>query len=135
LSGSFPYSRRSASVNTPGIAFDLNGPAFQPLPFTTTLSPTTALPAVDPHLGLPVTSQWNVAWQRQFGADQDFTATYAGAWGSNLLRKDLVTPLGSILATGGGMEQVTYNAGASHYDGLQLQFLRRMSRGLQAMVS
>ena len=33
------------------------------------------------------------------------------------------------------MEQVTYNAGASHYDGLQLQFLRRMSRGLQAMVS
>lgn len=135
LSSGFPYSRSNLSVNNPGIPFDVNGPAFQPLPLTTTLSPTTSVWAVDPHLTLPVTYQWNAAWQRQFGASQAFTATYIGAWGRNLLRKDLVTPPGSILAAGGGAAQVTYNAGYSHYDGMQLQFLRRMSRGVQVMAA
>ena len=135
LDDGFPYSRRSGTVNSPAIPFDLNGAAFQPLPFTTTVSPTTSLTAVDPHLSLPVTYHWNIAFERQFGSSQALTATYAGAWGTNLLRKDLVTPAGSVLAAGGGVAAVTYNAGYSHYDGLQLQFLRRMSRGLQVMAS
>jgi len=53
LDDGFPHSRRSGTVNSPAIPFDLNGAAFQPLPFTTTVSPTTSLTAVDPHLSSP----------------------------------------------------------------------------------
>src|SRR5262249_42152204 len=100
LAYSFSYNRSTVTTNFPAIPFDLNGTAFSPLPFTTALSPTTVLPAVDPHLTLPVTYQWNLAWERQFGPNQSFTATYVGAWATNLLRRDVVTPAGSILAAG-----------------------------------
>jgi hypothetical protein len=134
LNYSFPYRRSTATVNSPAIPFDLNGPAFQPLPFTTTLSSTAALSAVDPHLKVPLTREWNVGWERQFGPDQTFSATYVGAQATNLLRRDVVTPAGSILASGGDVE-VTRNGGYSHYDGLQLEFLRRMSHGVQSLIS
>jgi hypothetical protein len=133
----FPYYRYTSTDNEPAIPFDLNSPAFQPLPFSTMISPTTYVRAVDPHLDLPVSYQWNVAWERKFRDNQSFTATYAGARGSRLLRQDLVEPPNSIFATatGGGAARVTYNAGYSRYDALQLQFMRRLSGGLQLRVS
>jgi hypothetical protein len=135
MASDLPYNRITSTFNNPAIPFDLSSPAFQPLPFTTAIPPNAFVVAVDPHLDLPVTWQWNAAWERSFGSNQALTATYAGAWGRNLLRQDLVVPPGSILATRGGSAGVTYNADYSHYEALQLGFLRRMSRGLQALVS
>jgi hypothetical protein len=135
LDGLFPYVRSVIQSNLPAIPFDWNDPVFRPAPFTLELSPSTAVQAVDPSLQAPLTYQWNAAWERRFGEGQSLTATYAGAWGTRLLRLDSVTPRGSILAQGGGMANVTYNAGRSRYDALQLRWQRRMSRGVQALAS
>jgi hypothetical protein len=105
------------------------------LPLATTIPPNTVVSAVDPALKTPLTYHWNVAWERAFGASQTVTVTYAGAKGMNLLRRDLVIFPGSADVPNGAAAAVTRNADSSSYRSLQLQALRRMSRGLQALVS
>ena len=124
----FPYN---PSSYTPGpIPFDFTNPAFLPPAFTLVPSSNTAfISAIDPHLKVPFTYEWNIAIQRGLGANQSVSATYVGAHGENLLRSDtIVSPVGYET-------NATRNADWSNYNALQLQFQRRMTRGLQALVS
>ncbi len=132
---SFPYTRSAFTIYSQAVPFDLSSAAFQPLPLPTALSNGQGVSAVDPHLRLPLTYQWSIAWERSFGNRQSLTATYIGARGMNLIRRDYVVPPDSVFAQNRNRTGVTYNSGDSRYHGLQLQFLRRMSRGLQAIVS
>jgi hypothetical protein len=90
--------------------------------------------AVDPHLRVPFTLQWNAAIERQLGAKQTLSATYVGSVGRRLLREDRLYPP-AVVSMGNGSVYTTWNAGNSTYNALQLQFQRRMSHGLQALVS
>ena len=130
----FPYDR-SEFLSSP-LPFDLSNPAFQPPPFSTTIDASVLkLSAVDPNLRLPFVLQWNTAVQWGLGANQTLTATYVGAAGRRLLRQDIIAPP-LLLSLGQGADvQLTRNGGYSHYDALQVQFQRRMSHGLQALVS
>lgn len=132
---SFPYSRSAVAYYDPALPFDLNGPAFTQPPVPTTLSPGQGAAAMDPHLQLPLSYQWNLAWERSLGTHQTLTATYVGSRGTRLLRKDLVIPEGSIFEKLRSQATATYNFGHSYYNALQLQFMRRLSRGLQALVT
>lgn len=125
----FPYAQTRMAAAPAGIPFDLNNPVFQFAPLTTQISSSTSLNAVDPNLRVPMTYQWNLAIERRLGASQSLSATYIGASGVNLLRKDLV------LASSGNRIGVTHNADISHFSALQLQFQRRMSNGLQILTS
>ena len=111
------------------IPFDFTNAAFQAPPFTLVPSSSTAyISAVDPNLKVPFTYEWNAAIQRGLGANQSISATYVGAHGDNLLRGDMIiSPVGYDILT-------TRNADWSNYNALQLQFQRRMARGLQALV-
>jgi hypothetical protein len=92
-------------------------------------SSTAYISAVDPNLKVPFTYEWNAAIQRGLGANQSISATYVGAHGGNLLRGDsIISPVGYEILT-------TRNADWSNYNALQLQFQRRMARGLQALAS
>lgn len=91
--------------------------------------------AADPHLRLPKTYEWNVALEQTFGSHQSLTATYVGAWGTDLIRRDSVILPSTLLAQQNNLTWITYNSGYSHYNALQLRYLRRLSRGLQALVS
>jgi hypothetical protein len=133
ISASYPYLRDSFTFE-PGLGFpfDLANPAFQSIPFSTAITPDSGVSiAVDPNLQLPLTLQWNVAIERALGAKQTLTATYLGADGKRLLREDKIFP--PILM--GHQVPVIWNGDYSHYESLQLQFQRRMSRGLQALAS
>jgi hypothetical protein len=132
----FPYRRNKFISADPALPFDVTTPAFQPPPFTTTINANVLyLVAVDPNLQLPYTMQWNAAIERGLGAKQTLTATYLGSSGERLLRQDTVTPPLLVNLGSGGSVDVIRNAGYSHYNALQLQFQRRMSHGLQALVS
>jgi outer membrane receptor protein involved in Fe transport len=134
VSASFPYFRMSFSLlPAPGVPFDLANPVFQPIPFSTTINPNMPgfLVAVDPNLQLPLTMEWNAAIERQLGTTQTLTVTYLGLDGRRLLREDTILPP-SLL---GQSVSAIWNGGYSHYEALQVQFQRRMSRGLQALVS
>ena len=88
--------------------------------------------AIDPNLKLPLSYQWNVAFEKQFGANHSLTVTYVGAKGKRLLRRDLITPVPPSIWS---QFQVNYNLDHSRYDSLQVEFQRRLSRGLQAMAA
>jgi hypothetical protein len=134
LAYSYPYVHSANPVREP-VPFDLNGPTFQPAPNSMVLPVNRNVIAVDPHLQSPRTYEWNVAWERMFGPRQSISATYVGARGTDLLRRDYVLPDGSLFALRNDLPTVVYNSGNSHYNALQVLFLRRLSRGLQAMVS
>jgi len=127
--GDFPYTRSKIVTSPAGIPFDFNNPVFQPVPFSTQLSPSIAVNAVDPNLRVPMTYQWNFAIERRFGASQSLSATYVGASGTNLLRND------RVLIPAGPRVRVMHNADVSRFSSLQLQFQRRMLRGLQILAS
>jgi hypothetical protein len=94
--------------------------------------------AVDPGLQLPFIIQWNAAIEREIGARQTLTATYVGSDRRRLLREDQIIPplLVRMGSNANGANFATMqNARYSHYNALQVQFQRHMSRGLQALVS
>ena len=89
----FPYSRHEFLSFPPGSAFDLANPILRPPPFSTTInSNVIQVSAVDPHLRIPFTEQWNAAVERQLGTKQTLSATYVGSAGSRLLREDRPYP-------------------------------------------
>jgi hypothetical protein len=132
----FPYQTNEFIDASPPLPFALTNPAFRPPPFSTTIDANVIdIGAVDPNLRLPYTLQWNAAMEREIGANQTLTATYVGSDGRELLRQDVIRPpLLESLGSGGSV-LVTRNDGYSHYNALQIQFQRRMSHGLQAVVS
>jgi len=128
----FPYDRQNLAL---GVPFDLTISALQPPPFSASIAAAAAtqasFSAFDPNLQIPFTIQWNAAVEREFGAKQTLAVTYVGADGRRLLRLDVIVPP----QLNGGNVLATRNAGYSHYNALQVQFQRRLSRGLQALVS
>ncbi len=136
-SGTDPYFRTNFTfLSPPGVPFDLTNAAFQPVPFSTAISLVSgSLTAIDPNLRVPVTMQWNAAIERELGANQRLTATYVGADSRRLLREDNILPPSLLVNGNQPIVYATWNGGYSHYEALQVQFQRRMSHGLQALVS
>jgi hypothetical protein len=86
--------------------------------------------AIDPHLKLPYSLQWNVTVEQELGARQTLSVSYAGAAGRRLLRQ------GVLPATPeSGEVRVITNTSASDYHAMQAHFRRRLSGGLQALAS
>jgi Carboxypeptidase regulatory-like domain/TonB-dependent Receptor Plug Domain len=123
-------------------AFPLTPDQIANLPVPSTGTPyTSEVIGFDPHLKLPYTWQWNVALQQAFGANQSFTLGYVGAAGRRLLQQKQYDPalLGNTnfvaVADGGNGLYVTKNANSSDYNALQAQFDRRLTHGLQMLLS
>jgi len=91
--------------------------------------------AFDTHLKLPYSLEWSAALEKQLSSSQTFKITYVGSIGRNLLRDDVTAnpnPATQQLFTS---LYLTKNSGYSNYNGLHLQFQRRLSHGLQALLS
>ncbi|HEU0252143.1 MAG TPA: hypothetical protein VFR12_03860, partial [Pyrinomonadaceae bacterium] len=84
-------------------------------------------------LQLPRSYQWNLALEQSLGAQQTISATYVGAAGRRLLRQQ--TTGGNALNNPnfGTVVIITSNAATSDYHSFQVQFQRRLSRGLQVL--
>ena len=132
----FPYFRNDFASFSPPLAFDLTNPAFRPPPLSTAIDANVLyMVAVDPNLRLPSILQWNAAIQRELGTNQTLSATYVGADDMRLLREDSIYPPLLVGLGNGGHVFAIRNAGYSHFNALQIQFQRRMSHGLQALIS
>ena len=95
---------------------------------------TIAFPlAINPNLKLPYTLEWNVALEQALGKQQTLSVSYVGAAGRRLLQTTSV----SFPPSNPNIEDGTFldNSATSDYDALQVQFQRRLSRGLQALAS
>jgi outer membrane receptor protein involved in Fe transport len=89
------------------------------------------LSAFDPHLELPYTLEWNVSLEQELGEDQSLSASYVGSSGRRLLQTAYVSSPNSSFSNAA----LIGNTAASDYNALQLQFQRRLSRGLQVLSS
>jgi hypothetical protein len=87
--------------------------------------------AFNPHLALPYTLEWNVALEQAMGRQQAVTASYIGSAGRRLLQTALIPTPNPNFA----LAQLVTNAATSNYNALQVQFRRRLSDGLQVLVS
>jgi hypothetical protein len=114
--GSFPYS--STLAMPPSIT-------------AANLQSAGAQGIFDPHLKLPYTLEWDFSVEQALGASQTLSATYVGSVGRRLIQTaDVSSPNANF-----ALAQLITNAATSNYNALQLQFQRRLSNGLQALVS
>jgi len=123
----YPFATRL--VGTPGLVYPLS-PAQAALP-SFNPPPPFSINGYDPELKLPYTLQWNTSVDYLLGQSQVFSATYVGAAGRRLLRTQIMSNPNPTFSS------VTYtnNGASSDYHAMQLQFERRLSRGLQAIAS
>ena len=147
---SFPFS----SVTSPVRVAIVSGSseleaALQPRAFNTDPPYSSSFYVYNRNIKLPYTLQYNVSLEKSLGAKQSISATYVGSRGRRLLfteylrnsvaQTNVVLPipakqfLNPIFGTSG--VYITDNRGRSDYNALQLQFERRLSRGLQAIAS
>jgi hypothetical protein len=106
--------------------FPFNASEAAPPPIT-----STVIHAFDPNLQAPYTLQWNVALQQALGDQQAITGTYVGALGRRLLQTALLSSPNPTFSSA----QLVGNTATSEYNALQVQFQRRLARGLQALAS
>jgi hypothetical protein len=125
-----------SAYNPTGFVFDTGVPLSSPE--LTTQVPTPSLSAItldtpgarfvsyQRDYKLPYTLQYNVAIEQPFGSNVA-TITYVGAAGRRLERLQQIPELN-------GLDFIS-NSASSDYNALQLQYRRRLSRGLQVLAS
>jgi Carboxypeptidase regulatory-like domain/TonB dependent receptor len=87
----------------------------------------------DPNIKLPYSYQWNVGVQQSLGAKQSLSLRYVGSGGRQLLMQENV---GTFLSNPNFESgEFLVNGGYSNYNSLQVQFVRRLSAGLQARAN
>lgn len=117
--------------NVGNAAFPLS-PDLAAAPPATLNPPFSNFWAFDPNLRMPRVYHWNVALEQALGATQTVTLSYVAAVDRNLLRDEQRFKLNaSFPAT----VNLVRNTATSDYHAMQLQYQRRMSRGLQVLAS
>lgn len=105
-------------------------------PPPSTSSPYNAtVSAFDPNLRLPYAREWNVTVGQGLGEGQTLNISYVGSQGRRLTYLtffDLST-INPNFALGNGLNLIK-NGSSSDYDALQVQFQRRLTRGLQVLA-
>lgn len=112
-----------------------------PFPYSSSLiAPPTIPPSGDlsslyafnPNLKQPYTMEWNIAIEQALGKQETLSASYVGAAGRRLLQTSEFQnpPENSVVVA-----KLLDNTATSDYEALQVQFQRRMSRGVQALAS
>lgn len=123
-----PFATPSRSPLPSNVPYPNLGAAAVPPPFGV---PPFFIVAADSNLKLPRTYQWNVAVEQSVGINQTVSALYVGALGRRLINRfELSNPnptFSNVL--------ILKNDANSDYHALQLQFQRRLWRGLQALAS
>ncbi len=137
--GGLPFVASSFQFNVP---YPIAPATAVPPPFPTVSLPiTSTLFAIDPNLKLPYTLQWNLALEQSIGANQTLSVSYVGAAARQLLTTQSINQRVGNPNTGPrpnpnfGPINYTNNGPSSDYHSLQAQFQRRLSSGLQAVLS
>lgn len=122
-----PYAdvRTASEIGFPLAPGDLAVPVLPPArPYGQILTGT-------PGLLSPLIYQWNGTWEKNFGVGQTLDISIVGSKGDNLLRTSTTA---SYTAAYDILQEVT-NGAASNYDGVQVQFHKRLSSTLQTQLS
>jgi len=124
----WPYFRQENFLQ--GTFFPLPASQAEPPPFSLQPPIESIYGAVN-GLKLPVTYQWNLTVERAIGASNAISIGYVAAANRNLLRQEYwVNPNANVTYA-----YLLTNDSFSNFNSLQIQFQRRLSHGVQALVS
>ena len=125
-SGAFPFStsRRVANALLPLSLADATPTPVGPVPAG------ASIVAFESDFKLPYTLQYSFGIEQSLGKNQTLSASYVGASGHRLLRRETFALQPRFSAV-----TVIRNAAVSDFNSLQVQYQRRLSRGLQALAS
>jgi Carboxypeptidase regulatory-like domain/TonB dependent receptor len=84
-----------------------------------------------PDLRLPLIKQWSATVEHAFGDYDTLSIGYVGATGRQLIRREM----GGLGSSPDIWVALTTNDGASDYNALNVQYRRRLARGVQALVT
>lgn len=138
----FPNNRTIRRTN---VAYPPTDLAAQPAPALSLDPPYTAqdFTIVGPDNTLPLTHQWSLSAEQAFGTNQRLTATYTGNAGRRLLRRYFYAFEAGARSVNPAFPQARLNitrndpgwGDSSNHHALQLNYIRRLSRGLQALAN
>jgi len=122
-----PYAdvRTASEIGFPLAPGDLTPPVLPPT------RPYGQILTGDPSLLSPRIYQWNGTWEKNFGVGQTLSVSVVGSRGGNLLR----TSTSASYTAAYDILQEVENGASSSYNGLQVQFRKRLSRTLQTQLS
>jgi hypothetical protein len=106
--------------------FPFNSSQAAPPPITSAI-----VRAFNPSLQMPYALQWSLALEEALGGQQTITASYLGSVGRRLLQTALISSPNPSFS----QVQLVGDTAGSNYNALQIQFQRRLSRGLQTLAS
>ena len=125
----YPFGAQALSF---GGTFPLSSAAAAPPAITPpTASNNQPLFAFDPNIRLPYSLEWNIAVEQELGKEQTLSTSYVGSVGRRLLQTAVIISPNPNLA----QADLIANSASSNYNALQLQFQRRLSRGIQVLAS
>ncbi len=128
LASGYPFN---ASAFTFGGQFPLDATTSAPPPITPASLASGTLSAYNPHIELPYALEWNVALEQSLDTRNSLSVSYIGSVGRRLLQtEEIIGP-----NTNFGTVNLVGNTATSDYNALQIQYQRRLSAGLQALVS
>ncbi len=127
ISTSYPFG---AQKFLPGGSFPLSAASAAPPQLTPPGGGSGVVNAFNPKLKLPYTLEWNLSLEQALGSQQMLSASYIGSAG-----RRLIVTTASIANPNFAQVNLVTNEATSDYDALQLQFQRRLSRGLQVLAS
>src|SRR5271168_1809236 len=120
-----------------GDAFPLTTAQIDSVPQPNANAPyNAAVWGFDPHLKLPYTVQWNVAWEQQLGEQQTLNINYVASASRRLLTQNFYSPnlLGNPNFTSGNGLYLTINRASGDYQSLQVRFQRSLAHGFQGLL-
>jgi outer membrane receptor protein involved in Fe transport len=129
LSGGVGFGSNQVLGGVPLPQLPAPGPPSTSSPYNATVS------AFDPNLRLPYTREWNVTVGQALGEGQNLNISYVGAQGRRLTYLTFfdLSAINPNFALGNGLNLIK-NGSSSDYDALQVQFQRRLTRGLQVLA-
>ena len=125
FSASSPFQSGPFPVNAAALAPPIVNPPEPPY--------STIVYSFSPHLQLPYTLQWNASVEQALGKAQALTISYVGSHAARLLQQDYFFSSSNLNLPYGAY--VIRNGLTSDYDAMQIQFRRRLGRGLSALAS
>jgi Carboxypeptidase regulatory-like domain/TonB dependent receptor len=128
---SFPHRLTKMAFFVP---YPLSPEVTAPPPSANFQNPSGTFNVFGPDHVLPRSYQWNITIDQRFGPNQVLSTSYVGELGRRLLRSTFLQDFGN-LHLGPSQIFLTTNASSSDYHALQVQFRRRMSRGLATLLS
>lgn len=123
----YPFASRTdlSNITYTSPQFSAAAPALNTNP------PYARIFAYEDGFKLPYTLQYNLAIEKIFGGSNTISVSYVGATGKRLPRVEINrNPNATFVRI-----DLTTNGGKSDYNALQVQYQRRLSRGLQAIAS